>query len=721
MSKYLKDLNSAQCEVVTDTENPILVLAGAGSGKTRCIIHRVAYLIKEKGVPPWKILVVTFTNKAARELRERLEDLLNINASSLWVGTFHSICLRILRFEKDYHPFGANFSIYGDDEQRSILRKIYKEKGYHQKNYPFNRVLSRISRYKNRLILPEEISEEEKNLGVYQSRVIDIYHQYQQTLLMNKAMDFDDILLYTARLLQSHEMLRNKYRETFQYIMIDEYQDTNMAQFEIIHQLGQEHQRVCVVGDDDQAIYSFRGASLRNILEFEKDYDSVRKIRLEQNYRSTNSILRLANIVIKENRQRHPKALFSELGEGLKPVLNVYADANLEADMIAKDIYDMWQDGLALSEMVVLYRTNAQSRLFEIALTQKKVPYTIVGSQNFYQRKEVKDLIAYLNVMINPADNESLLRIINEPARGIGQTTQGRLLSHAADAHISMYQAVQNVDFVPKINAGLRAKVSDFAEMMKGYASRVGKDPVVELVKELVEELGFIGQYRKSGDPKEIARAENLIEFVASVSEFADRFSEENNRAALLADFMPHVALQTDLDRAEGQQESIMLMTLHNAKGLEFDTVYIAGMENELLPHRMSMETREEIEEERRLFYVGITRAKRRLVLSLAQTRRLYDAFMVTRPSLFLRGLDTSVLEAQTPVPQRPQSTYRKPRTKVRDSQKHYKIGQKVWHDEYHDGVILAVNGMDEDAIVTVSFKSGKLIKVVGRFLKTEF
>ncbi len=502
--------------------------------------------------------------------------------------------------------------------------------------------------------------------------------------------------------------------------MIDEYQDTNMAQFEIIHQLGQGHQRVCVVGDDDQAIYSFRGASLRNILEFEKDYNEVRKIRLEQNYRSTNGILRLANAVIKENRQRHPKALFSELGEGLKPTLKVYADANLEADMIAEDIYEVWQSGLPLSEMVVLYRTNAQSRLFEIALTQKKVPYTIVGSQNFYQRKEVKDLIAYLNVMLNPADNESLIRIINEPPRGIGQTTVGRLLSHAADARITMSQAVQNVYSLPNINSGLQAKVNEFAEMMQGYTKRVGKEQVTELVKELVEELGLISQYRKSSDPKEIARAENLIEFVASVSEFAERFSEENQRAALLADFMPHVALQTDLDRADSEQESIMLMTLHNAKGLEFDTVYIAGMEDELLPHRMSMETREEIEEERRLFYVGITRAKRRLVLSLAQTRRLYDAFMVTRPSLFLRGLDTSVLDAHTAIPQRAPSAYKKPKSKLRDSQKHYKIGQKVWHDEYQDGVILAVNGMDEDAIVTVSFKSGKLIKVVGRFLKTE-
>jgi DNA helicase-2/ATP-dependent DNA helicase PcrA len=370
--------------------------------------------------------------------------------------------------------------------------------------------------------------------------------------------------------------------------------------------------------------------------------------------------------------------------------------------------------------MVVLYRTNAQSRLFEIALTQKKVPYTIVGSQNFYQRKEVKDLIAYLNVMLNPADNESLIRIINEPPRGIGQTTVGRLLSHAADARITMSQAVQNVYSLPNINSGLQAKVNEFAEMMQGYTKRVGKEQVTELVKELVEELGLISQYRKSSDPKEIARAENLIEFVASVSEFAERFSEENQRAALLADFMPHVALQTDLDRADSEQESIMLMTLHNAKGLEFDTVYIAGMEDELLPHRMSMETREEIEEERRLFYVGITRAKRRLVLSLAQTRRLYDAFMVTRPSLFLRGLDTSVLDAHTAIPQRAPSAYKKPKSKLRDSQKHYKIGQKVWHDEYQDGVILAVNGMDEDAIVTVSFKSGKLIKVVGRFLKTE-
>ncbi len=720
MIDYTSDLNDRQWEVVSDVDHPILVLAGAGSGKTRCIIYRAAYLIKERQIPPWKILIVTFTNKAARELQDRLEKLLSIPVRSLWVGTFHSICLRMLRYESSLLPYHANFSIYADDEQKSILKKIYKAHGFDQQKYPLNRVLGRIGRYKNRLMLPEDVDKAEYEHSAFLSGFMSIYHHYQQALLMNQAMDFDDILLYAARLLRENSEIRSKYQDIFQYIMIDEYQDTNQAQFEIIHQLAQQHQRVCVVGDDDQAIYSFRGATLRNILEFERDYKDVRAIRLEQNYRSTTAILALANQVISHNKNRHSKELWSELGEGIKPILKVYPDANIEAEQIAHSVKQVWNLGAELNDIAILYRTNAQSRLFENALMQKKIPYSIVGSLHFYQRKEIKDLLAYLAILANPADNESLLRIINEPPRGIGHTTVTRLLAFAMKSRISLYQAVMNPAAVPELKSTAQRRVGDFGSKLADWSKAARVQPVTDLVKEIGEDLGLVSLYRKSSDPKDITRAENLIEFVASVNEFAERYHEEYQKAALLVDFLPYIALQTDLDKVSDELQSVRLMTLHNAKGLEFATVYIAGLEDELLPHRMSMDTRAEIEEERRLFYVGITRAKRKLILSLAESRRLYDTYNISKPSMFLNGLSADLLDSNDFDLDRPRSSYRKPKHKERDSQNHFRIGQRVWHKEHKEGVVLSVYGPDRDAVITVSFKSGKLLKIVGSYLDTE-
>jgi len=713
-------LNSRQQEVVTDLEHPILVLAGAGSGKTRCIIYRTAYLIREKQIAPWKILIVTFTNKAARELQERLEGLLGIPVRALWVGTFHSICLRILRYESAHLPYNANFSIYADDEQKSVIKKIYKEHGFDIKKYPINRVLARISRYKNRLMMPDDLHPGDYESDTFLKGFVQIWSFYQQALLMNQAMDFDDILLYTAQLLREKEELRRKYQDIFQYIMIDEYQDTNKAQFEIIHHLAKEHQRVCVVGDDDQAIYSFRGASLRNILEFERDYAAVKTIRLEQNYRSCKAILDLANKVISQNKNRHPKELWSELGQGRKPKLNVYSDAYLEAEAITREILGRRAAGENLRDIAILYRTNAQSRLFENAMMQAKLPYSIVGSLHFYQRKEIKDLLAYLNAISNPFDTESLLRAINEPPRGIGQTTINRLLSFSAKTHIPLYKAIHNPDAVTELKGAAIKRVGEFSKLLKDWTESAKTVPASELVKEIVEELGLVKLYRKSSDHKDIARAENLLEFVASVNEFSERFLKESGKAALLEDFLPFIALQTDLDKVSEEQQSVRLMTLHNAKGLEFETVYIAGLEDELLPHRMSMDTREEIEEERRLFYVGITRAKRNLSLSLAESRRTYDTYQICKPSIFLNGLGEDVLDCRDLFLDHPRSSYKKPKISVRESQKHFRIGQKVWHNEHGEGVILSVYGTDENAVLTVSFKNGKLLKIVGKYLKAE-
>ncbi len=719
---FARELNDRQLEVVSDTEHPILVLAGAGSGKTRSIIYRAAYLIKEKQVPPWKLLMVTFTNKAARELQDRLEKLLGIPMRTLWVGTFHSLCSRILRFESMHLPFNSNYSIYDEDAQKSLLKKLYKEHGFDAEKLKINRVLSKIGSYKNRLLLPEDLlanyPEDDKELG----SILNIYRLYQQQLLLNQALDFDDILLYTARLLQSNEAVREKYRSQFQYIMIDEYQDTNAAQFEIIHQLASGHQRVCVVGDDDQAIYSFRGASLRNILEFERDYTEVRSIRLEQNYRSTGNILALANAVIKHNRRRHLKELWSELPPGDKPRLRTYNNEIDEANRVVEEVKALHKKGLPYQQIAVLYRTNAQSRVFESSLMQARIPYSIVGGQHFYQRKEIKDLLGYLATLCNSSDNESLLRIVNEPPRGIGQTSVNRLISYAAKTRISIFSALQNAEAIEELGSGAKKRIGEFTQQLNAWKTMAQHSPALEVVKTIIEELGLISQYRKSSDPREIARAENLIEFVSSVSEFSEKFLRDNDRQPMVEDFLPFVALQTDMDMVKEEADSLRLMTLHNAKGLEFEAVFIVGLEEELLPHRMSMDSREEIEEERRLFYVGITRAKRILQLSNASSRRLYDTFYFTKPSQFIGELDASLFdqpEGDPGIAKAPQRA-RKPQKVIKESQKHYRIGQKVFHDEYGLGVILSVDGEGEDATLTISF-AGKLAKIMGSYVKAEF
>ena len=719
---YQSELNDRQLEVVTDTESAILVLAGAGSGKTKSIIYRAAYLIREKQVAPWKLLIVTFTNKAARELQERLENLLHIPMRALWVGTFHSICSRILRFESAHLPFNSNFSIYDDDAQKSMLKKLYKEHGFDAQKIPINRILSKIGRFKNKLMLPEDLKDYAANEDKEFNSFLNIYRLYQQQLLLNQAMDFDDILLFTAKLFQSNEAVREKYRAQFQYVMIDEYQDTNEAQFEIVHQIAGGHQRVCVVGDDDQAIYSFRGATLRNILEFERDYNSVRSIRLEQNYRSTGNILALANAVIKHNRRRHAKELWSDLPEGNKPKLNTFENENQEAEKVTDAVRELAASGIALRQMAILYRTNAQSRVFESALIQARIPYSIVGSLHFYQRKEIKDLLGYLACLNNPADNESVLRIINEPPRGIGQTSVNRLISFAAKTRIPIYNAIQNVDAVEELNSSAKKRIADFASQMESWRIMAQKSPVLDLVKVIVEQLGLVALYRKSSDPKDIARAENLIEFVSSVSEFSERSMRDEDKTPLLADFLPFVALQTDMDMVNESTDSLRLMTLHNAKGLEFEAVFIVGLEEELLPHRMSMDSREEIEEERRLFYVGITRAKRHLYLSNARSRRMYDTFYFAKPSHFIGEVDPALFDqpggeiGRAPTPRAVNKLVKN----NRESQKHYRIGQKVYHKEYGVGTILSVNGEGTDAILTITFVKGKLAKIVGSFVSTE-
>ncbi len=721
-----RELNPEQIKVVTTSEGPLLVLAGAGSGKTKSIIYRAAWLLHKVKVAPWNILIVTFTNKAAKELQERLEALLHYSVRSLWVGTFHSLCTRILRFESAHLPFNSNFSIYDDDDQKSVLKKIYKAHGFDNQKIPITRVMGTIGKYKNKLMLPEDLTDQKEDIGAYGDyyrSFLQIYTLYQQTLLLNQALDFDDILLYTARLLRANESVRKKYQAQFRYIMIDEYQDTNHAQFQIVYQLACEHRNICVVGDDDQAIYSWRGATIRNILEFERDYQEVCSIRLEQNYRSTTSILELANAIIKQNRRRHEKQLWSELGTGELPQLIGYEDENIEAEKTANMVIDLQKKGCPLSGMAVLYRTNAQSRVLEYAFMQKKIPYTIVGSLYFYQRKEIKDLLAYLKVISNPADNESLLRIINEPPRGIGQTSLNKLIAYASKLRLNIYQAMNYVEDNSELQSAAKRKIADFYSKLNGWKLLAGKSSVLDVVKTILEELNWVELYRNGKDPKDVARAENLVEFVTGTSEFCERFMREYDRLPMLSDYLPYIALQTDLDQLSEGSDTVRMMTMHNAKGLEFDTVFIVGLENELLPHRMSMEDRESIEEERRLFYVAVTRAKKMLYLSYAKFRRLYDTYYYTQISTFIQELDLSLIHR----PDNDPTLVTAPRSKspkknvITESKKFYKIGQTVYHEEYGKGTVLSVDGSGDSARLTISFANGKLARIIGSYVQTEF
>jgi DNA helicase-2/ATP-dependent DNA helicase PcrA len=723
----LNQLNPQQKEVVTTAEGPLLVLAGAGSGKTRSVIYRAAWLIIEKKIPPWNLLIVTFTNKAAGELKERLENLLNYPVSSLWVGTFHSLCTRILRFESKHLPFGSNFSIYDEDDQKALIKKIYKQSTIDSQKYPIARVLNTISRYKNKLMLPEDLLRQNEELGAYGDYFkvfLNVYTLYQQQLMLNQAMDFDDILLWTAKLLETNQAIREKYQNQFRYVMIDEYQDTNYAQFRIVNLIASEHQNICVVGDDDQAIYSWRGASVRNILEFEKDYKDVKTIRLEQNYRSTTSILDLANSLIRNNKRRHPKDLWSEVGQGEKPRLYVYEDENDEARKSIEKIIRLNKKGIPWQNFAILYRTNAQSRVFEFACVEKKVPYSIVGSLYFYQRKEIKDLLAYLKALANPRDNESLLRIINEPPRGIGQTSLYKIINYAAEHNLILSKAITKASQVNGLQSSAQKRVEEFSLMLERWRTISHKKPVLALVKTILEDLKWIEIYQSSHDPKEISRAENLAEFVSAVSEFTEKYMRENDKPPLLEEYLPFVALQTDLDQLSDSKNTIRLMTMHNAKGLEFEHVFIVGLEQELLPHRMSMETPDEIEEERRLFYVAVTRAKQYLHMSYAKFRRLYDTYYYTQPSMFIHELDPDCFlrdDAATGLLTHPRSVSKKKKTVITESMKTYKIGQKVIHPEYGEGVILSVDGEGITAKLTISFKNGKLARIVGSFVKTDF
>ena len=634
-------LNPMQKEAVLQTEGPLLILAGAGSGKTRVLTHRVAYLIEEKQVNPWNILAITFTNKAAGEMRERVDQLVGFGAESIWVSTFHSTCVRILRRHIEYLGYTTNFSIYDSDDQKTLMKQVFKAMDVDTKQFKERSVLGTISSAKDKLTGPEEFL---LNAGqdFRQRRIGEIYKEYQKRLKKNNALDFDDLIVKTVELFQNNSEVLNYYQERFKYIMVDEYQDTNLAQFKLVSLLASKYRNLCVVGDDDQSIYRFRGADIGNILSFEEMFPGAKVIKLEQNYRSTQNILNAANGVIRHNRGRKDKTLWTANGEGDLIRFKQFDTAREEADFVAREIRD---SGYAYQEQAVLYRTNAQSRLLEERCIFYNVPYRLVGGVNFYQRKEIKDILAYLKTIANGVDDLSVLRIINVPKRGIGATTMGKVTIFASEHGMSLYDALREARQIPGFGKAAE-KIGAFIGQMESFRARAQSDDytIQDLIEGIMDETGYQQELEAEGEVESQTRLENIEELVNKAVSY-----EEDSEHPSLDEFLEQVALVADIDNMDESENRVTLMTLHSAKGLEFPKVYLVGLEDGLFPSMMSINSddKTDMEEERRLCYVGITRAKNELVITSARQRMVNGETRYCKPSRFMEEVPGELLEEE--------------------------------------------------------------------------
>lgn len=634
-------LNPMQKEAVLHTEGPLLILAGAGSGKTRVLTHRIAYLIEEKEVNPWNILAITFTNKAAGEMRERVDSLVGFGAESIWVSTFHSTCVRILRRYIEHLGYTTSFSIYDSDDQKTLMKQVFKTLDIDTKQYKERSVLGIISSAKDKLISPEEFL---LNAGqdFRQKKVGEIYREYQNQLKKNNALDFDDLIVKTVELFQNDSQILDYYQERFRYIMVDEYQDTNTAQFKLISLLASKYGNLCVVGDDDQSIYRFRGADIENILSFEQTFPGARVIKLEQNYRSTQNILDAANGVIRHNRGRKEKSLWTANGTGDEILFKQFDDARDEADYIARQIRD---SEFSYQDQAVLYRTNAQSRLLEERCIFYNVPYRLVGGVNFYQRKEIKDILAYLKTVANGVDDLSVLRIINVPKRGIGATSMGRVTMFASEHGMSLYSALREARMVPGLGKAVE-KIGRFISQMECFRAMAQSEEysIQDLIEAILEETGYEEELKAEGEIEAETRMENIQELINKAAAY-----EEDSQHPSLDEFLEQVALVADIDNVDSSEDRVTLMTLHSAKGLEFPKVYLAGMEDGLFPGMMAVSSDEptDMEEERRLCYVGITRAKKELVITAARKRMTHGETRYCKPSRFVEEIPAELLKEE--------------------------------------------------------------------------
>ena len=634
-------LNPMQKEAVLHTEGPLLILAGAGSGKTRVLTHRIAYLIEEKEVNPWNILAITFTNKAAGEMRERVDSLVGFGAESIWVSTFHSTCVSILRRYIEHLGYTTSFSIYDSDDQKTLMKQVFKTLDIDTKQYKERSVLGIISSAKDKLISPEEFL---LNAGqdFRQKKVGEIYREYQNQLKKNNALDFDDLIVKTVELFQNDSQILDYYQERFRYIMVDEYQDTNTAQFKLISLLASKYGNLCVVGDDDQSIYRFRGADIENILSFEQTFPGARVIKLEQNYRSTQNILDAANGVIRHNRGRKEKSLWTANGTGDEILFKQFDDARDEADYIARQIRD---SEFSYQDQAVLYRTNAQSRLLEERCIFYNVPYRLVGGVNFYQRKEIKDILAYLKTVANGVDDLSVLRIINVPKRGIGATSMGRVTMFASEHSMSLYSALREARMVPGLGKAVE-KIGRFISQMECFRAMAQSEEysIQDLIEAILEETGYEEELKAEGEIEAETRMENIQELINKAAAY-----EEDSQHPSLDEFLEQVALVADIDNVDSSEDRVTLMTLHSAKGLEFPKVYLAGMEDGLFPGMMAVSSDDptDMEEERRLCYVGITRAKKELVITAARKRMTHGETRYCKPSRFVEEIPAELLKEE--------------------------------------------------------------------------
>ena len=653
--ELLQQLNESQQAAVVYCDGPSLVIAGAGSGKTRVLTYKIAWLL-EQGMAPWQILALTFTNKAAREMKERIGRLVGEErARYLQMGTFHSVFARILRSEAEVLGFNSNFTIYDQSDARSLVKTIIKEMGLDDKVYKPASVADRISMAKNHLLLPQAYAQSAWAADDAQQKrpqVTNIYIRYVERCRQANAMDFDDLLVQTWVLFQNHEAVRQKYVEKFHFVLVDEYQDTNYAQQAIVYQLTKERQKVCVVGDDAQSIYSFRGANIDNILNFQSQYTDAKLFKLEQNYRSTQLIVQAANSLIRRNERQIPKNVFSKNEHGEKLQLKpAYSDRE-EAMIVTQDIKRLRrQDHCDWSDFAILYRTNAQSRSFEEQMRKDNIPYRIYGGLSFYQRKEIKDVIAYFRLIANPNDEEAFKRIVNYPARGIGDTTVGKIIQTAQTYGVSLWQVIKEPVLFPiDVSKGTMTKIQAFRELIEGWIGRVATEDAYTLGHDIIMNSGISKDIYSGRNPEDISRQENLEEFLSGMQDFVEsRREEDMGDEVYLPDFLQEVALLTDLDSDEGDEnDKVTLMTIHSAKGLEFPTVFIVGLEENIFPSPMCTSSMRELEEERRLLYVAITRAEKHCIMTCAQNRFRYGRMEYDTPSRFIRDIDPELLEVQS-------------------------------------------------------------------------
>jgi len=655
---YLKGLNEPQYEAVTTLQGPLMVLAGAGSGKTRVLTMRIAHLITN-GIDPFNILALTFTNKAAKEMKLRIAKVVGEgNAKSLWMGTFHSVFARILRSEAHYLGFPSNFTIYDTQDSLNVLKKVLKDLNIDQELYKPKKVQARISSYKNNLITvrayqnnPELIEADERANMKY---IGQIYEKYVEQCFRNGAMDFDDLLLRTNELLTRFPEVLAKYQDRFRYILVDEYQDTNHSQYLIVKALSSKFENICVVGDDAQSIYSFRGANIYNILNFKKDYPDAKTVSLEQNYRSTQNIVNAANVVIARNKEQFKKNVFSdnEVGDKIK-VFRALSDAD-EANFVANNIWEQHNaNQRKFTDFAILYRTNSQTRAFEDALRRKNIPYRVYGGLSFYQRKEIKDLVAYLRLLVNENDSEALLRVINYPTRGIGETTQNKLIVFADSQNVSLANVLDNLGiYAPHLgfNNGVISKLADFWSMIKAFQVMLKTENVYTVAMEVAQRSGLIKFLKDDQTPEGISRVENVQELMNSMQGFIEEQQQLEDGDPSLSSFLENIALSTDQDKKSENEDQVSLMTIHLSKGLEFPVVHLVGLEENLFPSFMSSSTREELEEERRLFYVALTRAEKQVFFSYAVSRFQWGKITDAEPSRFLSEVDEEYIEFLNPA-----------------------------------------------------------------------